>query len=615
MYAEFKEGQKHGGYDPATTTDDNLSAFKDAGYVLTPHDLVVDIDELPPDKIKQMLKWFDIQTEVVFTKRGAHLYFNRPTGFRAAKAMTDLGFMAEYKHTNNTFATTVKRNGVARPVINHGMRADLPPFLKPDRKAKSLLGLADGEGRNQALFSQRAKVQRYENWRQILEFINKVVFDEPLPDNEMEEITRDMKPQAVKDGEAIIADAVAHDLKVVNYGGMLWYRANGDWYKADDTGLKRIIYEYAPNEKTFYIEEVFKQLQIKTPPIDGNTVFDIRLNNGILRKGKFIDIQSDEFTPFSIDLDYDPNATAVPIVDTYLNNLTGNEPQYREMIEEILGYTLFTDKELIRLIGKFFFFVGDGGNGKGTLLEIIRQILGKENVSTLAIDQMVDERYLNSMVGKLANLGDDVEDKPIDDKKMKVLKNISTADNVSIRRLYENASTDTLSATLIFTTNHILKSFEKGESYKRRVLWCPMYGKPKHKSKTFISDVTTPEALTYWIKLIVDGYQRLYNNLTFTESPRVKQFNDTYHEENNSVLEYLSVTDAEHFAGMTSPEAYEEYEVWAEENDYNTQSKRLFRETLKAELGYDLKQTKINKVNKRVFIKDDGAEAVTKNGR
>lgn len=615
MYAEFKEGEKHGGYSPATTTDDNLSAFQDAGYVLTDNDLVVDIDELSPDKAKQLLKWFDIKTEAVFTKRGAHLYFNKPTGFRGAKGATDLGFAAEYKHTANTFATTVKRGGVQRETINHGMRADLPKYLKPDRKAQSLVELGDGDGRNQALFKHRVRVQRYENWRSILNFINSVVFEEPLSDSEMEELTRDTKPEAIKDGENLIADTAKRELQIVKYSGQLWFKTQDEWYSGDEEKLLYNLYSYAPDQKTRYVKEVRDQIDLKTPALPADKVYDIRLKNGVLRNGQFIDIESDDFTPYYISEEYDPDTPSIEIVDEYIDNLTDHDSDYRQFFEEILGYVLFTNPEEIRLMSKFFFFVGDGGNGKGTLLQILKGIYGgDENISSNDIEQLSDERYLNTMVGKLANLGDDVRDKPIDDEKMKILKNISTADTVSIRRLYENSFTASISATLIFTTNHILKSFEKGESYKRRVVWCPMYGKPKSKSRTFITDLTTDEALRYWVKIIVEGYMRLHKNMKFTESKIINDFNQQYHDDNNTVLEYIKEGDAEDIEGKTVPEAYEKYEAWGEENDFNVQSKRLFKETIQSELGYTAKVTKVNGSARRIFVNENPpVTKVTKN--
>ena len=89
---------------------------------------------------------------------------------------------------------------------------------------------------------------------------------------------------------------------------------------------------------------------------------------------------------------------------------------------EVLGHTLVVDPEFKRLLAKFFIFVGSGGNGKGTLLQIIRGILGGKNCTSMNIKQMSDERYLSQFKGKLANLGDDIQDSAINDKDMKVLK-------------------------------------------------------------------------------------------------------------------------------------------------------------------------------------------------
>ena len=91
----------------------------------------------------------------------------------------------------------------------------------------------------------------------------------------------------------------------------------------------------------------------------------------------------------------------------------------------------------------------------------------------------------------------------------------------------------------LFTSNHIIKSFEKSDAYKRRVDWLPIFGKPKDPDPMFISKVTTPEALEYWIKLAVDGYFRLYEQKGFTYTSIIDEYNKKYHEENNNTITYL----------------------------------------------------------------------------
>lgn len=602
MYIEFKPGEKHAAKD--ADISESLETFRDAGYLLTDGEIVVDIDCLTHEQIRAMLDYFNICTETIWTDRGAHLYFKKPHGFRGAESMTPLGFSVEYKHIKNTKAITVKRNGRERIVENKGKRQNLPAYLKPNRRIECMLGLEESDGRNNKLFNHRININTLSNWKSVLIFINDYIFAEPLQNDEMESLLRDMVIEAVKDGEGLIADTIMKERKVVKYCKRLYF-IDGGQYTDDEELLIRLIYSYCPGQKSRYIEEVKKQMDYRAKLIPSDTLFSIKLANGIVRDGEFIEVDYTDFTPYYIPIEYDPCAEPVEIVDNYIDHLTNNDSEYRDRLMEILGHCLIVDKEFKRLMGKFFIFVGDGGNGKGTLLTVIRAILNYKNCAGLSIKNMSDERYLNVLQGKLANLGDDIQDEPINNEQMKMLKNISTCDFVEIRKLYENSSSMELTPTLIFTSNHILKSFEKGESYKRRVDWLPMYGRPKKKDKKFISMLTTPKALKYWIRLVVEGYMRLYKNQAFTESKIVQEFNNQYHEQNNNILEYMDNLTEEQILGKKSPEIYDEYEIWATDNGVSVQSRRLLAETIKGVFGLETRPTKVNGKTMRIFQKMD----------
>lgn len=124
MYVEFEPGQKYAA--KKADISDTCENFRDAGYLLEKSDLVVDIDELPKEKIEKLLATFHINTQTVWTERGAHLYFKKPQNFRGATKVCPLGFPIEFKHSANTQAVTIKRNGIMRKVENEGVREDLP---------------------------------------------------------------------------------------------------------------------------------------------------------------------------------------------------------------------------------------------------------------------------------------------------------------------------------------------------------------------------------------------------------------------------------------------------------------------------------------------------------
>ena len=213
---------------------------------------------------------------------------------------------------------------------------------------------------------------------------------------------------------------------------------------------------------------------------------------------------------------------------------------------------------------------------------------------------MGDERYFFNMVGKLANLGDDIHNAPINDDQMKIIKNITTCDPVEIRKMRENSTTEEMVITLIFTSNHILKTFEKSEAYKRRVDWLPIFTKPEKKDPLFITKLTTPEAVRYWIRLAVEGYYRLYENKGFTECAVVHEFNSQYHEENDNTTTFVESLEREQIIGKRPPEIYSIYEQWCIDNGDDPLSKKTLKESIQKTYGLIVKNIR-DKTTKRVI--------------
>ena len=603
MYVEFEKGQKYSNKD--ADIYDKHDSFEDAGWLLEDDDYVIDIDELNKDLIKKIIVNFDIKTQTVRTDRGVHFYFKKPLDFkRGANRVSPLGFKYEIKHKGNTNAVTIKRNGVLREIENIGEREEAPFIFTSNKRFEELLGLDEGEGRNNKLFKLRTQLTGVKEWRKILGFVNENIFAKPLPDEEFQTLTREMDLSNDEVSEYEVASALMTDFNFVQYGQRYYFKDGGE-YTHEESILKKMVFDRVGSQKTSYVDEVIKQMQYRSKKIDQGEIFPIKFRNGYIENGRFVDLVIDSFTPYHIDIEYDEDAEKVDVVDDYINHLTNHDEDYRKLLLEILGHTLIVDPEFKRLLAKFFIFIGDGGNGKGTLLQIIKTILGSKNVTGMSISELSDERYLPSFKGKLANLGDDIQDQAIDDKNMKVLKNISTCDFISTRELYKGAEDMYFTGSLIFTSNHMLKSWEKGESYKRRVVWLPMYTKVKKKDPKFITNLTTEKALKYWIKLIVEGYKRLYENSGFTHSQIVEDFNKSYHEENNPALSYLQDYDGEHFSNTPVNDIYEEYEAWCKDNAVNY-NRNMIRNTIIEKFEMKVKVVLINGKSTRCFVYNVG---------
>ena len=576
MFIEYVPGTKHAG--TKADRSETMDAFTDCGMLLTNEDVVIDIDHLPKDSIKAMISEFGLKTRTIWTDRGVHLWFKKPAWFvRRKDGICRLGFEIE-QHTmaTNPEGMTVKRNGVPRQIDNMDNMMYLPPIFNVDTKYRTkytnLTSMGDGEGRNKALYQHRLSLEKNNvgDVDRILSFINFHVFAEPLPNTELENILRDMPVNDDKENmQSLIASTIMSECRTVVYSGRIWWYKNGDYISDEkNSRLIRRIYQACEGEKSNFIEEVVKQIAYRSPLVDEDTVFPIRFRNGILRNGSFIKMKDyQEFTPYYIDIDYKEDAEPVQIVDDYINNLTDKDPDYRKLLMEVIGYVMVTDPERIRSLGKFFMFRGDGANGKGTLLQIMKRIYNPKNCTNLSIKQLTDERYKVTMIGKLANLGDDIEPSAINDGELKVLKNISTADTVTTRHMYSESVSATFTVKLYFTTNSDIKSFEKGYAYKRRIVWLPMFNKVDKPDSRFITKITTKPALEYWIRLIVEGYKRLYTEMQWTDCKVVDEYNQQYHESNNVCHQFAKDLDPEtEIIGKTLREMKEAFYQWDSED-------------------------------------------------
>ena len=78
---------------------------------------------------------------------------------------------------------------------------------------------------------------------------------------------------------------------------------------------------------------------------------------------------------------YNPDAPAVEVIDTFLNNISCNDPGIRDAIEQMIGAACYD----CTTAGQIFFIPGQGGSGKATLERVIKRFLGSENVLSLSL--------------------------------------------------------------------------------------------------------------------------------------------------------------------------------------------------------------------------------------
>lgn len=574
-FIEFQPGEKYA--KPGADKSDFTESFQDCGYLLTKDEIVIDIDHLPKESIRELCKTFDIKTQIVWTNRGAHLYFKKPPRHRRTDGVCRLGFeIEELTCANRPNGVTVKRAGVLREIENAGAREALPDIFTVSKRFEDLTGLSEGDGRNRKLYTHKMKLNNCEDWFRIIRFINEHVFDEPLPQKEFDSLSRAEQSEGDQKttDEADVAEQVIREFKCAKWASQVWFWSEkAGKFISDDEELAAIIAKRIAVKDPNKVEKAMKWLRINAKKYPADYIFKIRLRNGFLADGKFTPIVVDDFTPHCINIDYNPDAEPVPAIDEYLDQIV-NEPKYtqqdmqdyRNRLIEIMAYGLIVNPERVRVLSKFHILRGEGSNGKGTFLEIMKTIYQPENCSTLSIEDLADATRINSLTGKLVNLGDDVEDKPLGKTQFKHIKNITSADTVTIRRLYKEAESVVLQAKLIYTSNSDLRTVDKGHALERRMCWVPMFNTVRKPDPNFITKMTTPEALEYWMKLMVEAYVRLYKH-GWTESKICADYNGEYHRHNDISKMFIEELEKDDFLYKTRQEVLDMFDKWNTDDD------------------------------------------------
>lgn len=192
--------------------------------------------------------------------------------------------------------------------------------------------------------------------------------------------------------------------------------------------------------------------------------------NGILELGG-AERSSWKFTPgFSpeaiatekIPYAYNPSAMCTKW-EAFLAEVLPDEGQ-RTVLQEFIGL-VYADRSRLS-VEKFAIFVGKGANGKSVIFEVLRRVLGKDNVSTLDTAQLTSERMVPYVKGKRLNFSPDVRKSAEFDSALKAL---ASGQDVTGRRIYGDAELVSC-PPLIFALNEMPRFRDTSDAFFRRIL-------------------------------------------------------------------------------------------------------------------------------------------------
>lgn len=575
-----------------------LDAVKDldeyAGILAT-NTILVDLDDGEQAEIlMNIVEALQLNCRVYQTTRGKHFLF---TNTKVPKCSTHstlaIGLTADIKVGFSNSYEVLKFAGKERFIewdIEPGQEyQEIPKWLFPVKASAEFRNMKAGDGRNQSLYNYILTLQAndfsVEECRECIRLINRFVLSDPLSDDEIETILRDdaFKKPVFYRGNTFLFDRFAVYLKnnfhIRRINNQLHIYEDGVYIPGDDA-IESAMIQVIPDLKRVHRKEVLDYLEIlmreNTPPLPAEWV---AFRNGVLNvlDGTFLSPSPEMIITNRIPWDYNSEAYD-DLTDRTLDKIACGDKEIRALLEEAAGYCLFKRNEL----GKAFILTGTGSNGKSTFLNMLKNMLGHGNVSTLDLKNLGERFSKVLMFGKLANIGDDISDEFVVDTS--VFKKIVTGETIQAEHKGQPVFEFEPYVKLFFSANNIPR-MGKGrdwEAIKRRLIIIPFeakFSKTDPDFVPFIGDkLKTQDATEYLIRLGVTGLKRVLIARSFSNSEKVQHELDEYEESNNPILAFNREVTEDGFPIENTPtaEVYTKYQEFCILNNLKPMSKIEF---------------------------------------
>lgn len=154
-------------------------------------------------------------------------------------------------------------------------------------------------------------------------------------------------------------------------------------------------------------------------------------------------------------------AAACPKFDRWLSEILSDD--YRELMWQIIGYLMLNGNPM----QVAFLFLGRGRNGKGTLMRVLRHLLGDDNVASVSLNDLNGNRFAPAdLYGKAANLAGDI-DATFQESTAR-FKSLTGEDLFYAERKNEQGFNFQNWAVPVFSANRVPGSADTSEGYTRR---------------------------------------------------------------------------------------------------------------------------------------------------
>lgn len=360
------------------------------------------------------------------------------------------------------------------------------------------------------------------------------------------------------------------------------------------------IVDLTSGTTTRHRAEVTNYLHIVAPRFDQGDTHLIACANGVIDPWQDDyyklddDGHSSSFTLNTPDLNI-PNVLPVdwnPYVydsdtDLALQAFSCGDEETRIVLEEIVAACIYRGRELQNMA----VLIGSGGNGKSVFLHMLFGLLGSENVSAIDL-RNVGKRFMQApLMGRLANIGDDIADGIIEAGPLSIVKKIVTGDAISSEQKYRPPDTIRPYASLIFSANQFPRLADYSGGMLDRIHGVPFAADFRHDPERRVTNISeildTEESRQYLLNLALGRLPDLVRRGGFFPTIYAENMREAVLNDNDSVAYWIDADGIRqsHVDGRAVSDVYSSYRTFCENAGRKPVEQRAFTSRVNRRLG------------------------------
>lgn len=307
----------------------------------------------------------------------------------------------------------------------------------------------------------------------------------------------------------------------------------------------------------------------------------INVKNGMLDLNTFeLKPHSPEYrSTIQLDVNFNPEAMAPKWFAT-LRDIFSDDITKADTLQEFFGLCLTKETKF----EKALFLVGEGANGKSTVLHILQKILGKQNYSCIPLESFGNPNYVAGLYQKLANFSTETNAKSsVYDS---IFKAIISGDQITADLKYQNAFSFAPVSKLVFALNSLPRVDDKSNAFYRRLLIIRFNREfaEAEQNKTLKKELEAElDGIFIWM---LNGLKALNQRGYFEINDSIKKEIEEYRLENNNTLIFIEEACLQlPSQSITKNALYEAYVSFSLKNGHKASSKKRFGMELKKVKG------------------------------